>query len=288
MIALIIAIQCKGVRALNKAKSTIRVGSKNFTENLIVGELYALALEDADYNVERIFNIPDSDIHNLIVEGKIDLYPGYTGTGLLSILKLELITDPQKVYDIVKSEYKKQFKLIWLNYSEVNDGFGIVIRTDVAKKLGIKTISDLQPHASKLRFVTHGEFEERKDGLARLEEVYGEFNLKPVKIKVYENKLKYNMLLSNEADFAVAYTTEPQLLNSELTLLEDDKKAWPPYNLAPIIRESVLNANPEIADILNKVSASLTTENIRELNASVDLGNKDYKAVAKEYYDSIK
>lgn len=275
-------------KVLSQIKSTIRVGSKNFTENLIVGELYALALEDAGYKVERVPNIPGSHIHNSIVNGEIDIYPEYTGTGLLSILELDLITDPQKGYDIVKSEYEKRFNLIWLDYSSVNNSQGLVIRTDVAKKLGIKTISDLQKHVSKLRFVTQGEFNERADGIPRLEGIYGEFDLNPVQIKVYDNSLKYKMLLRKQGDFAPAYTTEAQLLNSEFTLLEDDKNAWPPYNLAPVIRKPVLKANPEIADILNKVSASLNTKKMIELNAAVDLDNRPYKLVAKEYYESIK
>lgn len=288
MVVVATTVEYGSTKVLSQIKSTIRVGSKNFTENLIVGELYALALEDAGYKVERVPNIPGSDIHNLIVNGEIDVYPEYTGTGLLSILKLDLITDPQKGYDIVKSEYEKRFNLIWLDYSSVDNSQGLVIRTDVAKKLGIKTISDLQKHVSKLRFVTQGEFNERADGIPRLEEVYGEFDLNPVQIKVYDNSLKYKMLLRKQGDFAPAYTTEAQLLNSEFTLLEDDKNAWSPYNLAPVIRKPVLEANPKIADILNKVSASLNTKKMIELNTAVDLDNRPYKLVAKEYYESIK
>lgn len=275
-------------KAISETKPTIRVGSKSFTENLIVGEIYSLALEDAGYKVERNLNIPSKDIHNSIVNDEIDLYPEYTGTGLLSVLKLDLITDPQAVYDTVKSEYEKRFNLIWLNYSALNDSQGIVIRTDVAKKLGIRNISDLKEHASKLRFVTQGEFDVREDGLPRLEEVYGDFNLKPAKVRVYSNNSKYNMLLYDEADFAPAYTTEAQLLKDEFTILEDDKKAWPPYNLAAVIRKPVLDANPEIANILNKVSTTLDTKKAIELNAAVDLDRRQYKEVAREYYESIK
>lgn len=288
IIALVISIEHGSNEVLGETKPIIRVGSKNFTENLIVSEIYSLALEDAGYTVERVYNIPGSDIHDSIVNGKIDLYPEYTGTGLLSILKRELITDPQKVYDIVKSEYDKKFDLVWLDYSDVDDSQGLVIRTDVAKELGIKTISDLQLHASKIIFVTQGEFDTREDGMPRLEEVYGKFDWRPVKVKVYDNNFKYLMLSSNYADVAPAYTTEAQLVKDEFTLLEDDKNAWPPYNLAPVVKKSVLEDNPEIEDILNKVSATLNTQNVTRLNAAVDLDKKPYQAVAKEYYDSIK
>lgn len=273
-------------KAASGDKGTIRVGSKDFTENLVVGEIYALALENAGYKVDRVPNIASSIIHTSLVNNEIDLYPEYTGTGLLSILKLNLITDPQKVYDTVKSEYKKKFNLVWLDYSAANDGQGLVIRTDVAKKLGIKTISDLQAHAGEIRFASQGEFDKREDGIPALEKVYGPFAWKSS--KVYSNGLKYEVLSSGDADAAPAYTTEGQLVKSEFTLLEDNKHVWPPYNLAPVIQKSVLDAHPDIADILNKISAGLDTKKVTELNAAVDVDKKEYEEVAKEYFDSIK
>lgn len=265
----------------------IKVGSKDFTENLILGELYALALESNGYEVERVFNIASSVIHTSIVNNEIDIYPEYTGTGLLSILKHELVTDPQKVYDIVKEEYAKQFNLEWLNYSSANDGQGLVIRTETAKTLGIKTISDLQANADKIRFASQGEFDQREDGIPALEKTYGKFNFKAS--NVYDNGLKYQVLTNNEADVAVAYTTEGQLVNKELfTLLEDDKYVWPPYNVAPVVRKDILEKNSDIADIINKISASLDTDKITKLNAEVDVDKKEYEEVAKAYFDSIK
>lgn len=266
---------------------TIRVGSKDFTENLVVSEVYSLALEDAGYKVDRVPNIASSVIHTSLVNNEIDLYPEYTGTGLLSILKMNLITDPDEVYKTVKDEYEKQFKLTWLNYSEANDGAGLAIRTDVSKKLGITTISDLQKHASELRFASQGEVDQREDGIPALEKVYGKFNFKSS--KVYDNGLKYEVLSKNEADVAPAYTTEGKLVNTaEYTLLEDDKHVWPPYNLAPVIRDNVLEAHPDIADIINKISAKLDTKTITSLNAKVDMDKEDYEKVAKDFYNSIK
>lgn len=266
---------------------TIRVGSKDFTENLIVGELYSLALEDAGYDVERVFNIAGSVIHTSITNDEIDLYPEYTGTGLLSILQMDLITDPEKVYNTVKEEYDEQFDLTWLEYAQANDGQGLVIRTDVSKELGITTITDLQNHASELRFASQGEFDQRSDGIPALEETYGEFNWESS--KVYDNGLKYEVLKNNEADVTPAYTTEGQLVNTDqFTLLEDDKQVWPPYNLAPVVRNNVLEANPDIAEIINEVSATLDTPTITELNAKVDVDKEEYEEVAKEYYESIK
>jgi osmoprotectant transport system substrate-binding protein len=288
--AILILSVATGLVACGKSssgdKAKIRVGSKDFTENLIVGEIYALALEDAGYDVERVPNIASSVIHTSLVNDEIDLYPEYTGTGLLSILQMGIITDPKEVYNTVKSEYEKRFNLEWLDYSAANDGQGLVIRTDVATKLGIKTISDLQSHASEIRFASQGEFDKREDGIPGLEKVYGQFKWKSS--KVYANGLKYEVLSNDEADVAPAYTTEGQLVKDEFTLLEDDKQVWPPYNLAPVIRKSVLDAHTDIANTLNKISASLDTKKITKLNAAVDVDKREYEEVAKEYYESIK
>ncbi|MEK4274295.1 glycine betaine ABC transporter substrate-binding protein [Paenibacillus sp. FSL R7-0026] len=269
----------------NKATS-IRIGTKDFTENLIVGELYALALEDAGYQVERVPNIAGSVIHSSIVNQDIDMYPEYTGTGLLAILKLGLLTDPDEVYATVKEEYKKQFNLTWLEYSKANDGAGLVIRAEASEKWGIKTITDLQKHATELRFASQGEVDQRADGIPALEKVYGKLNWKSS--KVYDNSLKYEVLKNNEADVAPAYTTEGQLVNKDrYILLEDDKQVWPPYNLAPVIRDEVLSAHPDIAEVINKISSALDTDTITALNAKVDVEQEEYEDVAKAFYESI-
>lgn len=272
---------------VQQSSTTIRVGSKDFTENLVIAEIYALALEDNGYTVERVSNISSSLIHNSIVNDEIDLYPEYTGTGLLSVLGEDMETDSEKVYKTVKKEYEEQFNLTWLDYASANDSQGLVIRTEVANSLNIKTISDLQAHASELRFASQGEFDEREDGLPGLEKTYGTFNWQSS--KAYDNSLKYSVLENDEADVTPAYTTEGQLVNTdEFTLLEDDKQFWPPYNLAPVVRDNILDDNPDIKTILNNISAKLDTETVTELNAKVDVDGQEYTDVAKEYYDSIK
>ena len=268
------------------AADTIRVGSKDFTENEIVAELYALALEDAGYEVDRIFDIAGSVIHTSIVNDEIDLYPEYTGTGLISILQLDPITDPQEVYDTVKEAYEDQFGLTWLDYAEANDGQGLFISKAASDEYGITTISDLQKNAENLRFASQGEFDEREDGLPGLEKVYGPFNWKSSKI--YDNGLKYNVVENDEADVAPAYTTEGRLAEADkFVLLEDDKQAWPPYNLAPVVRDSVLEENPDIPEILGRIDAALDTETITALNAQVDVDKEEYEDVAASFYESL-
>lgn len=264
---------------------TVTVGSKAFTEGVILSELYALALEDAGMKVDRAFEISGSLIHTALVEGDIDLYPEYTGTGLISVLKMEPQTDPEEVYAIVKDEYKKQFDLVWLEKSPAADGQGLVIRTQAAKKLGIKTISDLQAHAGELRFASQGQFDERPDGLPALEATYGPFAW--AEHEVYDEGLKYQVLENDQADVTPAYTTEAQLTNDAFTLLEDDKRVWPPYNVAPVVRAEVLAANPGIEEALARVDAALTTEKLTALNARVDIDKEEYEDVAREFFESL-
>ena len=159
--------QLTGCSGNNGGSDAVTVGSKAFTEGVILSELYALALEDAGIKVNRSFEISGSLIHTALESGDIDLYPEYTGTGLISVLKMDPITDPETVFTTVKDEYKKQFDLVWLDKSEAADGQGLVIRTEAAKRLGIKTISDLQADAGELRFASQGQFDERPDACPR-------------------------------------------------------------------------------------------------------------------------
>ena len=265
--------------------SVIRVGSKDFTESLIVGEIYALALEDAGYTVERKLNIAGSLVHTAITSGDIDLYPEYTGTGLLSILQLPMDSDPDRVYQTVKNAYAEQFQITWLDSTAVNDTQGIAVRTQVAEQYGIFTISDLQREAAHIRFCSQGEFEYREDGIPGLTGLYGPFDF--ASIKVYDSGIKYQILEQDEADACPGYSTDAQLVNTDkFTYLEDDKGFWPPYYLAPIVRNEVLEANPEIATILNAISAKLDTETMVSLNAKVDIDHMEYEEVAREFYET--
>ena len=289
MTATALALAVAGAFSVTAAageKGTIRVGSKDFTENEIVAELYALALEDAGYKVERIMDISSSVIHTAIINDEIDLYPEYTGTGLISILKMDPLTDAQEVYETVKEAYAEQYDLVWLDYAQANDGQGLFISRKASDEYGITTISQLQENASKLRFASQGEFDEREDGLPGLEKEYGPFEW--ASSKVYDNGLKYQVVESDEADVSPAYTTEGRLSESDkFVLLEDDRHVWPPYNLAPVVRGDVYKENPEIEEILKKVNETLDTAAITALNAKVDVDKEEYEDVAEEYWESI-
>lgn len=263
---------------------TIAVGSKDFTESYILAELYSVALEDAGFKVERKFNLGATAVaHAAMENGDIDLYPEYTGTGMLQVLKLPMITDPQEVYEKVKSGYLEKFNMVWLAPAEANDSQGLVITKAASDQYGIKTISDLQREAANIRFAATPIFEEVADGLPALEATYGKFNFKSM--KAYDNGLRYQILDNGEADLAVAFTTEGQLTDPKYVLLEDDKHVWPPYNIAPIVNKKTLDKYPEIEEILNKVSAKLDTPTMQRLNGEVDLKKREFMQVAKEFYE---
>lgn len=281
----VMILSLTGCGARDENAKRITVGSKGFTENLILSELYALALEDEGFQVKREFEISNAVIHTSIVNGEIDIYPEYTGTALLTILGEPLLTDPRQVYEKVKGRYKEEFKLDILDLCQANDGNGLVIRTEAAEAYGIKTISDLQANAENIRFGSTSDFPEREDGMPALVAVYGDFNFKSQ--NSFDNALKYQIMSSDEVDCVPAYTTDAQLSLDEFMLLEDDKQVWPPYNVIPVVREEILEKYPEAAEAVNKVSVSLDTHTLSELNAKVDLDKREYDEVAKEYYDTL-
>ena len=266
--------------------SAVQVGSKDFTENLILGEIYALALEDQGIPVERRLGLSTAVVHEALISGDVDLFPEYTGTGLMFILGLPMETDPQTVFDIVSREYAEQFNVTWLDKTSVNNSFGIVVTREISERYNITTVTDFQREAHNLRFASQGTFEVREDGLALIEEVYGPIDF--ASLAVFDNALKYEVLRSGQADATVAYTTEGQLADPYFVLLEDDRQAWPPYHVAPIIRTEVLELHPEIATILNAISAGLTSEKMIEPNAQVDVEGRSFEEVARDYFDSIR
>ena len=292
LLSCVVATGCGAQNKNNNANATvtpsapIRVGSKNFTENLILGNLYADALEDNGLRVTRKLNLADSVVHTSLSSNQIDLYPEYTGTGLLSILKLPLQTDPQAVYDTVKADYLKKWNIVWLDYAPANDSQGLAITKAAADTYHIATISDLQKHATELRFATQGEFDLRADGLPALTKAYGPFKWKSE--KTYDTSLLATVMLNGQADVAPLYTTAGDLANPRLVALRDDRQVWPPYNIAPVVRGAVLKAHPEVAAILNAVDQTLTTEKLTALNAKVDVEKQETDKVASDYYASIR
>lgn len=273
-----------GSSSTSSEKAKLTIGSKNFTESLILGEMYSLALENAGYKVERKLNLGGTMVaHEALKNGDIDMYPEYTGTGLLNILQLPPKSDAKEVYDLVSKNYKEKFNLVWLEPTNANDSQGLVTTKKIAEQYDLHTISKLAKIAPQLRLAAVPEFEEREDGLKGLKKSYGGMEFKSV--NMFDYGVKYRVILNSEADVTVGFTTDGDLTNKDLVLLEDDKKFWPPYFVAPVIRSEVVEKDPEIAKVLNAVSAKLNNESMQSLNAEVDIKKREYAEVAKEFLE---
>ena len=263
-------------------KGPVKIGTKNFPEQLILGEMYALLLEEEGIKVERKFNLAGTPVlHEGLKTGEIDLYPEYTGTGLLTVLKLPTETDRQKVYDSVSKEYKSQFNLVWLDPAPMNNTQALAMTKDGSAKVGVTTISQMAAKASELRMIGPPEFAEREDGLPGIKKAYGEFNLK--QYIAVDPGLKYKGLVDGQADVAVAFGTDGEISAFNLVVLQDDKNLFPPYPVAPVVRQQVLDANPKVKDQLNKLAPKLSDDTMRRLNNEVSTNKKEPAAVAKDF-----
>jgi len=261
----------------------VRIGSKDFTEELLLGEMYALALEANGIPVERRLNLAGTQVaHEALVNDEIDLYPEYTGTGYQFILgNTDGEKDPATVYDRTAQQYKEKFNLVWLDRAPMNDTNAIACTKEAAEKYGLVTLSHLSASAPEIRFAAIPDFEQRPDGLAGLKQLYGGFEFQS--LTVFDPGLKYKAMQEGDADCAIAFSTDGQIAANGFVLMEDDKGLWPPYNVAPVVRAETLEQHPAVASALNKLSALITTEAITALNWKVDGDKQEYTDVAKAF-----
>ncbi len=266
----------------NRDRSIV-IGSKNFTEQIILGELLAQRIEaKTSLQVKRQFNLGGTFVcHQGILAGELDLYPEYTGTAFTAILKQPPISDSKKVYDQVKQAYAQQFKLEWTEPLGFNNTFAIVIRGDDARRLGIQRISQAAIHTPKWQAGFGYEFLERADGYPGLAKTYGlRFAAAP---KVMDLGLLYRALTQKQVDLVAGNSTDGLISSLDLVVLEDDRHYFPPYEAAPIVRQQTLEKHPELRQVLNSLSGKLTAETMRQLNYEVDGKKRDVKQVVREF-----
>ncbi len=262
------------------AQQPVRVGSKNFTEQFILGELYAQALEANGIKTETKLNLGGTLIaHKALEEKQIDLYPEYTGTILLAVLKQESMTDAKAVYDKVKSEYAAK-GLVVLNQAPFNNTYVLVVRPETAQKYRLETNSDLAKVSKELKLGAGPEFRDRKDGLPGLRAKYGMEFKEDLQMAI---GLRYQALKSDQIQVVNGYSTDGMISAMKLKRLKDDKHLWPPYYLVPVVRKDALDANPKVADVLNRVSALLDEATMAELNYKVDGDKMEPKDVARDF-----
>ena len=289
--------------ALGQDGEPVKIGSKNFTEQIILGNMYDLLLKGAGIPTETVFNLGGTEVaQEALINKQIDLYPEYTGTGLTVVLGIpieSLAATPaaggtpaasgtpaaggidDQVYQIVSSEYKKQFNLVWLDQVPFNNTQALGVKRSFSEEKGVTTITQLAAIAGDLTIVAPSDFVDRPDGLQGLESFYG---LKFKDVKSVDPGIRYQAIEQDQAEVVLAFGTDGQVSGMDLVLLEDDKGLWPPYHVAPVVRQETLDAYPKLADSLNAVAPLLTDEVMSKLNFRSDGPDKEDPAdVAKSF-----
>jgi len=259
------------------------VGCKNFTEQIILGELIAQQIENKTHlPVERRFYLGGTYIaHQGILAGRIDIYPEYTGTALTAILKQQPSSDRKTVYDRVKSEYERRFHLTLRAPFGFNDTFAIEIRGEDARRLHLQTISQSAAYTPHWRAGFGYEFMERPDGYKGLVATYDLHFAAPPRIM--DLGLLTRALKDHQVDLIAGNMTDGLIPALDLAVLEDDKHYFPPYEAVPVIREQTLAEHPEIGAVLAELAGKISDEKIRQLNYAVDGQKRDVKEVVKGF-----
>jgi osmoprotectant transport system substrate-binding protein len=261
----------------------IVIGSKNFTEQLVLGEIIAQQIENKTHlPVERRFYLAGSYIcHQAILGGRIDIYPEYTGTALTAILKAPASSNPQQVYGQVKSEYSKQFNLEVGRPFGFNNTFAIEIRGEDARRLGLKTLSQAADHTPQWRAGFGYEFMERPDGYKGLAAMYGlRFADSP---RIMDLGLLARALKEKQVDLAAGNATDGLIPALDLFVLEDDRHYFPPYEAVPVMRQDMLGRHPGVGTALDQLAGEISDDDMRQLNYAVDGQHRDVKEVVKEF-----
>jgi osmoprotectant transport system substrate-binding protein len=261
----------------------IVVGSKNFTEQLILGEIIAQQIENKTHLlVERRFYLAGTFIcQQAILAGRIDIYPEYTGTALTAVLKEKPNGDREKVYSEVKNEYEKRFNLAVGAPFGFDDTFAIEVRGDDARRLGLKTISQSAAYTPQWRAGFGYEFMERPDGYKGLVATYGlRFAGSP---QIMDLGLLTRALKDKQVDLIAGNTTDGLIPALDLFVLEDDKHYFPPYEAVPIIRRPTIADHPEVKAALDELAGKISDDDMRQLNYDVDGQHRDVKQVVREF-----
>ncbi len=265
------------------AERPIVIGSKNFTEQVLLAEMVAQQIETrAGLPVERRVNLGGTLIcHEALTAGEIDLYVEYTGTALMAILDEPPGASAPEILRHVRDEYRRRFDLEWTEPLGFNNTFAVLVRGREARRLGLRSISDLNPHAPDLRIGFGFEFYERADGYRGLIERYGLRFAGPP--KTMELGLVFRAIEKGRIDVAVGNSTDGLIAALDLVALEDDRSYFPPYEAAPVVRRGTLARHPDIGAALSELAGSISEERMRTLNYRVDGEGRDVARVAREF-----
>jgi osmoprotectant transport system substrate-binding protein len=261
----------------------IVVGSKNFTESFILGELIAQQIEThTNLKVERRFYLAGTYIsQQAMLAGRIDIYPEYTGTALTAILKQQASGDKMDVYQRVKSEYEQQFGLTLGPAFGFNDTFAMEIRGEDARRLNIQTLSQAAQFAPKWKAGFGYEFMERPDGYRGMAAAYGlQFAEQP---RIMDLGLLTRALKDHQIDFAAGNATDGLIPALDLFVLTDDKHYFPPYEAVPVIRKQTVQQHPDVARALDQLKDKISDQEMQKMNYAVDGQHRDTPQVVREF-----
>jgi osmoprotectant transport system substrate-binding protein len=268
---------------------TITVGSKNFTEQILLGYIAEVALAAAGADIQDMTNIQGSPSARQALEvGDVDLYWEYTGTSWINFQQeTEPIPDEQEQYDAVKKADAEKFGIAWLDYSPVNDKYALATSREFAAKYELRTMSDmvalLRKEPDLGTMCLESEFISRQDGLAGAEQTY-DFDVPDRNIKTFGVGAIYATLAAgNTCNFGEVFTTDGRVLTLDLAVLEDDKKTFPQYNAAVTVRQDFLDRYPQLADVLDPIAKKLDNQTILELSVKIDGEGIDPAVVARDW-----
>jgi len=272
-----------GILACHSRYSRIVIASKNFSEQVILGEMLAQVIESrSSVVVDRRLNLGGTFVcHGGLVAGEIDVYPEYTGTALTAILKQKSVSDPAEAYRRVKSEYQKRFAAEWSRPLGFNNTFAIVIRGDDAKRYNVHALSAASAVASRWKAAFGYEFMERTDGYPGLSKTYNlRFAEQP---KVMDLGLLYRALTDRQVDLVVGSSTDGLISSLGLVVLKDDKNYFPPYEAAFVARHDSMARHKELRTAIESLEGRLSDEVMRHLNYLVDAEHRGAREVAREF-----
>lgn len=269
--------------------ASISVGSKNFTEQLVLGKIAVILLKSAGADVTDLTNIPGSaSARYAQVDGQVDMEWEYTGTAWISYLgHTKPIADEQKQYEAVRDEELKKNDLVWAKPAPMNNTYGFATPTETLKKLGITKLSEIADLPVDQRtFCVESEFKNRNDGFQPMLEKYDLPLGKEVpqgNVKTLATGAIYAATDKGECNFGEIFTTDGRIKALDLTVLKDDRQFFPKYNVATVFRKEVLDQHPELKDLFAPVSAKLDDKTLIELNAQVDVDGRDPVDVAHDW-----
>jgi len=264
-------------------ENRIVVGSKNFTEQLVLSELLAQQIENKTHlSVERRFYLAGTYIcHQAILSGRIDIYPEYTGTALTAVLKQKSAGDKEQIYQRVKSEYARRFNLAIGPTFGFNDTFAIEIRGEDARRLHLGTISQAAAYTPQWRPGFGYEFMERPDGYKGWVATYGlRFAEAP---RIMDLGLLDRALKDKQVDLIAGNMTDGLIPALDLFVLEDDRRYFPPYEAVPVVRQEALDRHPELSGVLNELGGEISDDDMRRLNYAVEGEHQDVKQVVQAF-----